>query len=242
MAEGRGKPSWMIWIRHGSVSRIADGSPRRSFHTHTYIYIYILEMESGLLRSHDNPFSGPEELQWLDGADVLCHISSNIFWEDTHDRSLQVCFTSVWHHEKETEPRVWRLNNHQESWDPMIALGHFKYGDSFCFFPGSRGHRGPISCRSHWLQAGLGGWLFFSERWDTLEGPATWAARGTTSWRTCCLIPCWATAGDGGLGHGFHRKVYKARWKWGKLRSYGYSYSQRRMGCQGVTKRFPTAW
>ena len=83
--------------------------------SHTHIYIYILEMESGLLRSHDNPFSGPEELQWLDGADVLCHISSNIFWEDTHDRSLQVCFTSVWHHEKETEPRVWRLNNHQES-------------------------------------------------------------------------------------------------------------------------------
>ena len=72
-------------------------------------------MESGLLRSHDNPSSGPEELQWLDEADVLCHISSNIFWEDTHDRSLQVCFTSVWHHEKETEPRVWRLNNHQES-------------------------------------------------------------------------------------------------------------------------------
>ena len=243
MAEGRGKPSWMIWIRHGSVSRIADGSPRRSFHTHTHIYIYIyLKWNQACwgamitLSVDQKSYNG-----WME--QMCCAISLAIFfWEYTHDRSLQVCFTSVWHHEKETEPRVWRLNNHQESWDPMIALGHFKYGDSFCFFPGSRGHRGPISCRSHWLQAGLGGWLFFSERWDTLEGPATWAARGTTSWRTCCLIPCWATAGDGGLGHGFHRKVYKARWKWGKLRSYGYSYSQRRMGCQGVTKRFPTAW
>ena len=99
--------------------------------------------------------------------------------------------------------RVWRLNHHQESWDPIIALGHFKYGDSFCFFSS----RGPLSaCRSHWLQAGWK-WMAILLRkmgipWRDL-GP--WdLSPGTTSWRTCCLIPCWATAGDGAMAGPIH--------------------------------------